>query len=455
MFYRKILDLMKVWKDKKLRKPLILRGARQVGKTSAALLFGKENFKDAVYINLDSTEHLRVFNREMSVEEFITAVRLHLQKEIIPGETLLIIDEIQNSTLMIKLLRGLFDKLPKLHVIAAGSLLEAVIGSEGFSFPVGRVEFAYMYPLDYFEFLRAIGKNELHSELSKCRLNAPVPQVIHEEALKYFYKYSIVGGMPEAAAYYAQKGETLGLKDIFSSLMTGYSEDTHKYASVANSKYVSFIIDNAPLFAGTTVSYDKFAGSAYRSREIAQGFSALEKAMLLRQARATASVELPLLEKEKRPKKIIFLDTGLVNYRMGVTGTYSEFEDLSDIYQGRIAEQITGQSLLSLDDSVQGHLTYWARDRKEGSAEVDFCFARENGITGIEVKKSAAGSLRSLAVFALNVKNPRLIRIYSGSLKTEKLMSKGKIFKLLSVPFYLLPRMNEIMALSEERKYNR
>ncbi|MFH1074251.1 MAG: AAA family ATPase [Candidatus Firestonebacteria bacterium] len=451
MFDRKILDLMKVWKEKNGRKPLVLRGARQVGKTSAALLFGKEYFKDTVYINLDSVEHLRVFNKEMPVDEFTMAVRLRLQKELTPGETLLFIDEIQNSAPMIKLLRGLYEKLPKLHVIAAGSLLEAVIGKEGYSFPVGRVEFAYMRPLDYFEFLRAIGKGDLLSELKRSPLNAPIPGVIHGEALKYFYKYTIVGGMPEAVACFAQKEDTSGLRDIFSSLLTGYTEDTRKYSSTANSKYVSFIIDNAPLFAGSTVSYDKFAGSSYRSREIAHGFSALEKVMLLQQARATDSTELPLIQKEKRPKKIIFLDTGLVNYRMGVNGEYSGFNDLSDLYQGRIAEQITGQALLSLDDSEQRLLNYWARDRKEGSAEVDFCFAQENEITGIEVKKSAAGSLRSLAVFALNVKNHRLIRVYSGSLRQEELVSTGKKFRLVSMPFYLLPRMKEILKLKQDK----
>ena len=448
MFDRKILAFLKGWKEKIGRKPLVLRGARQVGKTSVALIFGEKYFKDTVYINLDSLEHLRIFNKEMSVDEFSMAVKLHLQKELIAGETLLFIDEIQNSALMIKLLRGLYEKLPRLHVIAAGSLLEAVIGKEGYSFPVGRVEFAYMRPLDYFEFLSAIGKNALLVELKRSPLNAPLPLVLHDEALKYFYKYTIVGGMPEAVACFAQKEDTSGLKSIFSSLMTGYTEDTRKYSSTANSKYISFIIDNAPLFAGCTVSYDKFAGSAYRSREMSQGFSSLEKVMLLQQARATDSLELPLTQKEKRPKKIIFLDTGLVNYRMGVSGEYSEFNDLSDLYQGRIAEQITGQALLSLDDFEQSRLNYWARDRKEGSAEVDFCFAQENGIIGIEVKKSAAGSLRSLAVFALNVKNPRLVRVYSGSLRIEEFASTGKKFRLVSAPFYLLPRIKEIIKLA-------
>ena len=171
MFPRKIDSYLQVWKVKKERKPLVLRGARQVGKTSAVLLFGKNNFEQVVHINLEKPEHARLFPDEVSLKEFETIVNVAFGQKIVLGKTLLFIDEIQEKPFLLKLLRFFFEEMPQLHVIAAGSLLEVKLKESGFTIPVGRVEFAYLYPLNFFEYLQATRQESLLSFLKKVSLD--------------------------------------------------------------------------------------------------------------------------------------------------------------------------------------------------------------------------------------------------------------------------------------------
>ncbi|MDD5081029.1 MAG: AAA family ATPase, partial [Candidatus Omnitrophica bacterium] len=356
MFDRKILKYLKKWKNRKNRKPLVLRGARQVGKTSAVLMFGEQFFDDIVNINLERMDHKNWFSSDLSLKEFIQIVKIKFGKEIIQGKTLLFIDEIQNSPSLISLMRFFYEDMPELHVIVAGSLLEAKIETEGISFPVGRVEFAYMYPLDFFEFLEATEDKNSLEFLKKFGFNEKLSEVLHDDFLKKFYEYTMIGGMPEVVAAYIKGKNINDLKIVYNSLFSSYCEDVFKYANLANAKYLSFVIDNAPLFAGTLIKYEKFAGSVFRSREINKAFMTLEKVMILTQAQATSSINLPLVQQSKRPKKILFLDVGLVNYRMDILNEFYDMKDLNSFYRGRIAEQVVGQGLISLKDDEKLNL---------------------------------------------------------------------------------------------------
>ncbi|MGB9612640.1 MAG: ATP-binding protein [Candidatus Margulisiibacteriota bacterium] len=335
----------------------------------------------------------------------------------------------------------MYEEKPDLHVISAGSLLEAKIEREGFSFPVGRVEFCYLYPLDFFEYLEAKGEIELLKILKEIETNIADP--IHQLALSNFYEYAMIGGMPEIVAQYLKHKDLNQLKTLFSSLFTGYLEDVFKYASQAEAKYLSYIIETSPLFAGSRIIYEKFGGANFRSREMHRAFSTLEKIMLLHQVRATSSLNLPFIPKEKRPKKLIYLDCGLVNYRMNILSQYLNLTDFDNFYQGRIAEQIVGQNLFSLFMNILPEIYYWARERAEGSAEIDFCLNLAGRALGIEVKSGKVGKLKSLLIFGEKVPKSSLIRIYSGKLKVERF---GK-FNLLSIPFYLTPRIFELVQV--------
>ena len=443
MFDRNILKYLGQWKDKPDRKPLVLRGGRQVGKTSAVLMFGKKHFARVLHINLENVEHSRLFKENISLDEFKDIARIKLSQSITPGQTLVFLDEIQNAPSLIKLLRFFYEQMPDLHVIASGSLLDVIIDREGFSFPVGRVEFAYMYPLDFFEFLGARKETGLLDYLKNSSPGNKIPDALHEDALKKFHEYTMIGGMPEIVQAYVTNRDIHALSSLYAALLTGYSEDVYKYSSVANSKYLHYVIEKAPLYAGTTITYDKFGDSHFRSREMGQAFSTLERVMLLYQVWATKSTEIPLAGQFKRPRKLLFLDAGLVNHQMGIQGDFLNLKDLAGLCRGRIAEQVVGQNILAQFMYSLPKVLYWAREKTEGIAEVDFCLQHKGRILGIEVKSAAANKLKSLFSFAQAVPNPRLIRIYGGPLKKEKIEISGKSFGLLSIPFYLVSRMLE------------
>jgi len=313
---------------------------------------------------------------------------------------------------------------------------EVKLKEGGFPIPVGRVEFAYLYPLDFFEYLEATGQESLLSFLKNVSLSEEIPTSLHEKALAAFGEYALVGGMPEAVKQYAESEDLEKVNSVYSNLTVSFQDDTYKYAASAEAKYLTFVLEQAPLFAGLPITYEKFAGSNYHSREMAKAFATLAKAMLLFQVRATKSRALPLLPAGKKPPKLLFLDVGLVNFQMGIQSEYLKLKDLTDFYQGRIAEQVVGQQLLSSFVNVPPQLFYWYK--KTGSeAELDFCLVSRGGLLGLEVKSGSAGRLKSIWEFVKETTNSKVVRVYSGPVKIDK---------IISLPFYLLPRWQELSA---------
>jgi len=442
MFYREIIDQLKIWKDQKNRKPLIIRGARQVGKTTAILMFGKKYFSSVININLDKMEQRRLFEQPLSLDEFETIIKIHF-KTSVSSETLLFIDEIQNSIYLLKLLRFFKEERPEIPVICAGSLLEVLIAKGGFQIPVGRVTYAYMYPLTFFEYLKAANKEELLDYLNNVHLHTDIPKSIHKEFLKEMNIYTLIGGMPEIVNEYVSSDDYNMLPSIYNSLLTGYIEDSYKYTNNSQSKYTQFVIERAPLYAGERITYNKFSNSQYRSREISNSFSLLEKVMLLKRINGTVSTNIPIEGRMKMPPKIIFLDVGLVNKFMGINPVEMlNISDLNNLYRGKIAEQVVGQHLLC-QWQQQVNIYYWAKPKTQGSAEVDFCFTHNGKLVGLEVKSGKSGKLKSLSEFSKVVNNSILVRIYAGELTVNNLPLTKK--KFLSVPFYLVPKLLQLL----------
>jgi len=436
---RKINKHLLLWKDKQNRKPLVIKGARQVGKTSVVLNFAKKEFKNTIYINLEKSDHLKFFKEPLSLEEFEKIIKINFQQNIIPNKTLIFLDEIQNSPSLIKLLRFFKEERPNIHVIATGSLLEVMLKKQGLSISVGRVEYLYLYPLDFFEYLDAKKEKELLKFLQNVKLNEKIPLAIHERAMDIFHEYTMIGGMPEIVKLFLQGTTAKELKSVYSSLFTGYKEDVYKYSSVTNAKYLKYTIENAPSFAGNIITYKKFGQLEIKSREIKMAFDLLQDTMMLYPIPATQSIDIPLIPKNKKPKKLIFLDIGLVNYHMGIQNEYLNIKNLNSFYKGRIAEQIVGQNILSQFIHSPAKLFYWAKDKSKSEAEIDFCLTKNNKLIGIEVKSGKTGKLRSLYQFSQDVKNNQTIRIYSGEFKKEKIEIKDKKSELISIPFYLIP----------------
>lgn len=446
MFRRNIINKLEAWKQDKKHKPLILRGARQVGKTTVVNEFGSQ-FDNYLYFNLERNENAKLFEMEIPLDDLVNMLYASVGKVKKEGTTLVFIDEIQNSPKTIALLRYFYEQRPDLYVIAAGSLLENLVDVK-VSFPVGRVQYLALRPCSFSEFLGAIGKNNLLAVLSQ---KAEYTVAFHEQLMHLFNQYTIVGGMPEAVQQYAETQDVIGIEDVYETLVQAYKDDSEKY--VRGNKLtdvVRFILSYGWAFSGETITLGNFANSGYKSREVGEAFRLLEKAMLLELIYPVSSTQLPIIPETKRMPKLIWFDTGLVNYQAGIRKEIIGSTDMVDSWRGHIAEQITAQELLTLDDRVGQHRSFWAKPNN--GAEVDFIFAHNSKLYPIEVKSGTNAHLRSLQVFMDSSGVNIAIRIWSKPYSVDKVKTiHGKEFTLINLPFYLIGNLRSVLdAVVEE-----
>ena len=446
MFRRNIQSFLLEWKDKKGRKPLVIRGARQVGKTSAVHQFGVAAFETYLYINLELDEHAALFARMHAIRELLQLIQLKFNKKITPGSTLIFIDEVQSSDIAMNQLRYFHEELPELHVVAAGSLLEVKMKSEGFSFPVGRVEYCYLHPATFDEFLAAQGETEALNYLSSVKQDTAIPEEIHAMMMKKFHSYLLVGGMPEAVARYAETRSFIDIDPVYESILTGLRDDAFKYATAAKIKYLQHIIEHASKYVGLQIKYEKFGESNFRSREMSEAFDVVEKAMLVSRVFASASKQMPLMSNLKKSPKLLHLDAGLVNYQIGMRSEIAMMNDINAVYHGQIGEQIAGQTFLAMNTTQNQNMHYWYREQKGAISELDYLTVINQKLVPVEVKSGKTGALRSLHIFMDESEGNFALRIYSGNMKTERIATPNqKKFTLFSVPFYMLFRIRELL----------
>lgn len=458
MFTRKASKFLDTWLSDQTRKPLIIRGARQVGKTCLIKSWAEKNFKNILHINLEDSKERSLFGSirhadgTFEIEDCLRVLEnFYLPSESRLTDNLIFFDEIQNMPGLISLLRFFYEKRPDLYLISAGSYLEIKLKQEAkhkdsaFTFPVGRVENLYLYPLDFFEYIAALGEDRLLNLLQEASWNSPPPPEIHLRASELFEQYFLYGGMPEIVQNYSAGTRGEKITRIYNSLMNGYMDDIHKYGlRESRVNHLRHLLQHCPAQTGHLIKYSGFASSAYGSREISAAFEILEDVLLLTLARACSDTGLPWNPAGKKQKKLIFLDIGLVNHEAGLSIAKIRRADLNQIHRGRCAEQVIGQQLISDQNYNRGRLTYWIKDYQQGRAEVDFCI-ESNGIPcAIEVKSGKAGSLKSIFEFARAIPESKLLRVYSGAMTAEN--HQGKI--LYSIPFYLIPRLRELAAMA-------
>lgn len=439
MYQRELLSELKNWVNKKNRKPLVLRGARQVGKTTLINLFSV-NFRQYIYLNMDLPEERRIFENAKSFNELYEAI--FFLKNALKNEkdTLVFIDEIQNSPAAVKYLRYFYENKKELPVIAAGSLLETLIDKK-ISFPVGRVEYLAVRPFSFREFLTAGNYlNELEAIST-----IPFPDYAHEKLLTLFRKYSLTGGMPEIVKLFYETNDLTLIKNTARNLIIAYKDDVEKYArNESLSRIIRHIIDNAFFYASDRITFNNFANSNYRSREVSEAFRIVEKTMLMRLIHPTTSYKLPLNVNKKMSPKLQLLDTGLVNMISGIEKEIFTVNDLTDVYRGKIAEHIIGQELLAKDYAPDANLVFWVREKKQSDAEIDYLINHNGRVVPVEVKSGSSGKMRSLKIFMDLSKSNIAVRFYSGRfLLTSEETSEGNKFTLLSLPFYLCPKLDE------------
>lgn len=440
MFRRKVISKLEAWRQDEHHKPLILRGARQVGKTTIVNQFG-ESFQNYLYFNLEIQENVHLLEMDIPLSSLVQLMFARLGVSPKEGDTLIFIDEIQNSPKTIARLRYFYEQRPDLYIIAAGSLLENLVDVK-VSFPVGRVQYLAMRPCSFCEFLEAIGNGSLLNVISQ---NWEYASPFHNELIHLFNQYTIVGGMPEAVQKYAETGDVLALDDIYETLIQSYKDDSEKYVKGNKlTDVVRFLLTYGWAFAGETITLGNFANSGFKSREVAEAFRLLEKAMLLELIYPVSSTQIPAIPETRRRPKLVWFDTGLVNYQAGVRQEIIGSTEMVDSWRGHIAEQVVAQELQALDDRISSRRSFWAR--ANNGAEVDFIITYKSKIYPVEVKSGTNAHLRSLQVFIDNSPADIAVRVWSNPFSVDNLTTtNGKQFRLINLPFYLIWRIDSIL----------
>ena len=436
-----IKDLIK-WKKSEHRKPLILRGARQVGKTTLVNQFSKE-YNQYIYLNLERPDHIHFFDSLNNVKKIVESLFLKFELQPDVSTTLLFIDEIQESPKAIALLRYFYEDLPELHVISAGSLLEFSLQHVR-SFPVGRVNFMYLFPLNFEEFLNALDKKNAIKAFNKV----PISDIaIDTLFLDYFHKYTLVGGMPEVVKMFIQTNSFVGLKEIYTSIWETYKSDVKKYAkSSTEEKVITHIIGSAYNFLDQRVTFQNFGNSNYKSREVGEAFRSLDDAKVIQLIYPSASVDFPIIADFRKKPRLQFLDIGLVNYGLNIQHELIGMKDLSNAYKGALIPQLVTQELISTNKFSYQKPNFWVREKKQSSAEVDLVIPFRGLLIPVEIKSGPIGKLRSLHQFMDSCTHVYAVRMYAGKFEihTAKTIN-GKEFKLLNLPYFLGIKLTEYL----------
>jgi len=450
---RHIETYLSDWFGDKARKPLILRGARQVGKTWLAKWLGARIGADLAAVNLERDPDLAACFTPNDPREVVALIEARLRLTITPGKTLLFLDEIQAAPQILAKLRWFAEELPSLAVMAAGSLLDFVLADPSFAMPVGRITYAHLEPMTFLEFLRAVGEARLCDAIAGCSLTRPIAPVLHDRLMELVRTYCLVGGMPAAVAAWVESRSLVRVEALHRDLLQTMRDDFARYKRGVNTAQVSKVWSALPRLVGR-----KFQPSAIdpdeKSLSLKNAFRMLTHARAATPVQRTAANGIPLgAEVDDRYQKVCLLDTGLYCTQSGIDAAITRAtHELVFVNQGQLAEQLVGQELRALRPVNQEPTLFtWVRATKNSNAEVDYVFQVSERIVPIEVKAGAAGSLRSLHVMVQEKKLDLGVRISSEpaqmrTVTTALPIGEPRAFRLLSIPFYLISELPRWLA---------
>jgi uncharacterized protein len=419
------------WKSAKKRKPLMLHGARQVGKTSTVKKLAG-HFTYFVEINFDEQPAFStIFKKKLSVFEVCEQLSVLTNTPIVEGETLLFLDEVQTCIPAISMLRYFYEKMPELHVIAAGSLLEFALADIP-SFGVGRVRSLYMYPLSFREFLMAHEELMLLEQLNKANVSKPLLEPIHQKLINLYKKFLIIGGMPEAVSVYVNSKDLLEVQRVLNDLLISVQADFAKYkTSVPGARLVEVFNAIAQQMA-TKFTYS-YPNATINNLQIKEAIELLKMAGLVHAVTHSAANGIPL-GAEINPKitKYLLFDTGIFQRILGLNiADLLISDDFNAINKGHIAELHVGLELLKAESCYQkSDLFYWQREARNSQAEVDYVCQFNNAIVPVEVKAGTKGSMQSLFLFLKEKKRTQGFRI---SLENFSKMEQISILPIYAV----------------------
>lgn len=439
---RDVYGWLKTWKSEKNRKPLMIRGARQVGKTWLAGQFGATEFEMFTEINFEFQSQMKSCFTSLDPGEIIQRIELSMNVDIVPGRSLLFLDEIQECPEAIKALRYFYEKLPDLHVIAAGSLLDFVMEGEDLSFPVGRIQSIYLPPLSFGEFLSACGENKLRKWLKGLPLKQEIPGAIHEKLVQRLRQYLYTGGMPETVGTFLDSQNLRKIDEIHQLLLQGYRNDFGKYGKHVNFRLLEKVFSKAPASVGRKFKYADIDRDV-NARDIKKPLNLLIKARILNKVTSASGTGLPLAAHcNEKHFKILFLDVGLLQNAMGIAAETYMSENLLAVYKGLVAEQFIGQQLLAMGQHfVDPKLYYWQREVRGSSAEIDYLWQKGEDILPVEVKAGKTGTLKSLRLYLQEKKAPFGIRFSLHPLSFSN--------AVLSIPLYAVEAMPGLISQAQ------
>ncbi len=457
MYFERIIDnYLKEWSERAIRKPVLLRGARQVGKSTAVRNLGK-SFDNFIEINFEKQpEYKTLFAGNLLIERIISQISALSSQPIIPGKTLLFLDEIQQCPEAIMSLRFFKEDMPELHVIAAGSLLEFAL-EELPAFGVGRIHSMFMYPMTFDEFLLANGQQPLINARNQASPQTPLPEPLHDKLVEFIRSYMMIGGMPEVVAKWVTSHDYLQCQELQDDILIGYEDDFPKYKKKVDPKLLRFTLRSVASQVTQKFSYSE-VGNGYRTDEIKKALEMLILAGICVPVTKTDANGLPLGSgADNAYRKILIFDPGIMLRLLNMTlGDISALttEILTEsasclVNKGPMAELIAGLEIERYSvPNIRHELYYWARQAKNSQAEIDYVKSFGREIIPIEVKAGQRGGMKSLWIFMREKKLIRGIRCSLenfGSFEYKDAEADNAIRKVSICPLYAISMLKDIL----------
>ena len=428
--HRQIDNELLVWSKAQDHKPLLIRGARQVGKSSSVRKLA-ENFEYFVEVNFEKNKTAHTFfDFDLIPQEICAKLSVHFNTPIVSGKTLLFFDEIQACPRAIAALRFFYEDYPDLHVVAAGSLLEFALEDLP-SFGVGRIRSIYMYPFSFYEFINACGEGLLWNEICKSSPEKPLFPAFHQKALERLKQFLVIGGMPAVVSKFIETNDILLCQNVLNDLINTLKTDFSKYKKRVPELRISTAFQTIVEQAGSKFNYSKV--EQYNIRQIKESVELLQKAGLVISIVHTSANGIPLgAQVNHKKQKFILLDTGIFQRLLGLELSDILFSnDFSVINKGFIAEQLVGLELLKSSPSYdQVQLYYWHRESGKSNAEVDYIVQKNEKIIPIEVKSGTSGKMQSMNLFLEEKQSEYGIRT---SLENFAQYDKIKVYPLYAI----------------------
>lgn len=453
--HRQQLQFLHDWLHDNNRKPLIIRGARQVGKSTLVELFAREYKKTLLNVNLERHPELSQIFSEKDPAQIIQQIEFLPNMGNINKDALLFLDEIPAVPEAIPALRYFYEDKPDLPVISAGSLLEFVLSDHSFSMPVGRIQYLHMGPMTFTEFLAAVGEEKLKSFVMHYEPSQKIGELVHKRLLSLMRSYYYIGGMPEAVAVFVDSHSYKDVSKVHNSIIETYREDFSKYAGSRNLHRMRNVFNFVARNVGQKIKYSNISFQD-QSVTIKKDLELLSMARIIGKVTHSHCSGLPLqADINEKVYKALFLDVGLMNAICGLEwSVVSQMDDVKLINEGAIAEQFIGQHLQSLlADTPNRELTYWLREGRSSNAEIDFVIGIAGTIIPIEVKAGATGKLKSLHQFMGSKQAPLAIRFDASLPSVSQINTVINIdkehrnvdYQLISLPLYLIERLDVIV----------